>query len=81
MPDPGHPWFDFDCGRSSDLSVCGAFPPGRAVALNAADEAWPQRTHSYGHSSGSAPDSLFKNAQEISLQFSPQSDANLYNPR
>ena len=27
MPDPGHPWFDFDCGRSSDLSVCSAFPP------------------------------------------------------
>ena len=81
MPDPGHPWFDLIAAGLLTCPSCNTFPPGRAVALNAADEAWPQRTHSYGHSSGSAPDSLFKNAQEISMQFSPQSDANLYNPR
>lgn len=65
MPGPGLPLFDL---IEAGLLACppgDAFPPGRAVAENVTGDEnrhasrlpW---TYSYGHSSGFAPDSLFK---------------------
>lgn len=65
MPGPGLPLFDLIAAGLLACPSCDAFPPGRAVAENVTGEEnrhacrlpW---TYSYGHSSGFAPDSLFK---------------------
>lgn len=49
------------------------------MAENVEEPGYPDGTYSYGHSSGFAPDSLFKGARKQGPPLSPQSDANLLN--
>lgn len=49
------------------------------MAENVEEPGCPDGTYSYGHSSGFAPDSLFKGARKQGPPLSPQSDANLLN--
>lgn len=61
MPGPGHPLSDLITAGLLTCSFCDAFPLV-AVAMSDSES---DGTYSYGHSSGFAPDSLFKDARTM----------------